>query len=230
MAGSAPTPQPGEEGSDMSSRRQFLGYIQQELTEYRPEIHDDELREAVNEFLIKAADVPMATAREFISAELADLRKDNDMMMGPGVRDASEAFPEECEGCEHYGINCPIMTDRAQVERRKAIMEETQDPDQLRYLLREYATDNSCDVLLDRLERISQNYGPLVREGQLLLLRVEDELLWNDESEAVMRAMASEEALADAVDRDTLERLKEQADGEVAVDGEADADRDGGGD
>lgn len=215
MSGSAPLSQTPDEGSDMSSRRQFLGYLQQELTKYRPDIHDDELREAVNEFLIKASDVPMATAREFISSELAELRKENDMMMGPDNRDPSEVFPEECQGCEHYGINCPIMTERAQVKRRKSIMQETQDPDRLRYLLRQYAIDNSCDVLLDRLEQISQNYGPLVREGQLLLIRVEDHLLWDDESEAVERAMASEEALADAVDRDKLERLKEEAEADI---------------
>lgn len=197
----------------MSSRRQFLGYIREELTKYRPDIHDDDLREAVNEYLLKVSEVPSATAREYISTELTELRRDNDMKMGPGVRDPSEVFPEECSDCEHYGTVCPVINDRAQVNRRKEIMENTADPDKLRYLLREYATDNSCEVLIDRLEYITEDYGPLVHEGQLLLMRVEDLLLWDDESDAVKRAMASEEALAGAVDEDELERLKQETSG-----------------
>ncbi|WP_123619176.1 hypothetical protein [Halorubrum sp. CSM-61] len=211
---SAPSPSYGDDsGTDLSSRRQQLDYIREELLKYRPDIHDEELREAVSEWLIDASDVPTATAREYISSELTSLRRDNAMRIKPGVRSPEEAFPEECSDCEYYGSACPVLTDTTEVDRRNRIMDQTQDPDTLRYLLREYAVDNSCDVLLDRLEDLSQDYGPLLRRGQLLLMRVENIILHDDESEAVKRAIANEEALAGAVSREELDRLKNGHDG-----------------
>lgn len=203
------------EAEALSSRRQQLDYIRQELLKYRPDlVSDDGLREAVSSWLVDASEVPTATAREYISSELTDIRREYQMRISTDVSDPAEAFPDACRDCRHYGTACPVLTDPSQVDRRKRIMDSTKDPDELRYELREYAVDNSCDVLLDRLEHLRQDYGPLLRRGQLLLMDVEDELLLDDESEAVKRAMANEEALEGAVSPETLEELKAEAEGD----------------
>lgn len=192
------------ESEELASDRQNLSYLVSELTRYRPDIVHDGLKEAVTEWLLSARDMPSGSTREHVSDRLAKLKAENPMYRQPGMDSVDAAYPEDCENCIHRqrGHACPILTRNDQIERRKRIMESTDDPARLRRRLRELAIDNDCVVLQETLREVKQDYEPLLQRGQLLLALVEDMVIFQDESEAVQRALASQELGVDPDDVD----------------------------
>lgn len=175
----------------LARSRQNLEYIRQELIEYRPDITDSELRAKVTRFLADATDLPPASAREYIASELHEIRSHNPMYRETGMTDPTEAFPDSCKGCDHYGVRCPVLTQTAEIDRRERIFRETDDPKELRRKLREYAIDNDCHVIKNALDEIEQDHEPLVAEGMVLLMLVEETLHFGDHDESVIRMLSN---------------------------------------
>lgn len=216
---------PAREQADRSNREQ-LAFIRTELSQLRADIRDDELREAVTEWLLRAQDVPAADTDDYVSSKLARLRRDHAMYVQPGHGDAEEAFPDACKGCPHYGTACPIVTDNTQITRRERIMDEATSAKDLRNSLRDYAIDNHCSVLLDVIRDLSEHHEPLLKRGQALLMAVEESVLFEND-EAVDRLKDQLESLADgtlgdgpALD-DLLDGDAESADAGSGRDGSA---------
>lgn len=194
----------GADAEALAEQRQDLGYIRSELVRYRADTMDDGLREAITEWLIAARELPAASTREHITSQLADVRDGNAMYRQPSMTDGADAFPDRCEGCDHYGAVCPVIARNGQVDRRKHILEEYDDPQRLRQELREYAINNGCHVLKNALDDVEQDYDPLLRRGQILLFLAEEQLLFRDDGESVVRAAARRKMLPDDVDPEML--------------------------
>lgn len=175
----------------MSRQRQNLDYVRQELIEYRPDIVDADLRTRVTRFLAESTDLPPASAREYISKELHDIRETNAMRRRTGVTDPEDEFPDRCKGCEHYGVRCPVLTKTSEIDRRKRIFRETDGPQELRRKLRDYAIDNDCHVIKDSIDAIVDEHEPIAAEGQLLLMLVEERLHFGETDEAVTRMLTN---------------------------------------
>jgi ferredoxin len=194
----------GADAEALAEQRQDLGYIRSELVRYRADTMDDGLREALTEWLIAARDLPAASTREHVASELAAVRDGNEMFRQPSMTDGTDAFPDRCSDCEHYGEVCPVLARNGQIDRRKHILEEHDDPQRLRQALREYAIDNGCVVLKSALDDVEQEFEPLLRRGQILLFLVEETLIFRDDGEAVVRAAARRQMLPPDVDPDEL--------------------------
>ena len=199
---------PGADAEALAEQRQDLSYIRSELVRYRADTMDEGLRAALTEWLIAARELPAASTREHVASELAAVRDGNEMYRQPSMTDGADAFPDRCSDCEHYGEVCPVLARNGQIDRRKHIFEEHDDPQRLRQALREYAIDNGCVVLKDALDDVEQEYEPLLRRGQMLLFLVEETLLFRDDGETVMRAAARRQMLPEDIDpSDLLSRL-----------------------
>jgi ferredoxin len=194
----------GADAEALAEQRQDLSYIRSELVRYRADTMDDGLRAALTEWLIAARELPAASTREHVASELAAVRDGNEMFRQPSMTDGTDAFPDRCSDCEHYGDVCPVLARNGQIDRRKHILEEHDDPQRLRQALREYAIDNGCVVLKRALDDVEQEYEPLLRRGQILLFLVEEQLLFRDDGETVMRAAARRKMLPEDVDPDDL--------------------------
>lgn len=163
-----------------TSLREILTHARSELMHYRPDIISEELRKEVTAFLMDAHDLPSSSTEDYISNRLATLRAQNEMFRTPDHDDGTEAFPEDCEGCPHYGVRCPVIKDSAKRRRRDEIMSSADDEDELRRRLRDLALDNECHVLLEALSEVSGQLVPMTKRAQLLLMAVEDELILDD--------------------------------------------------
>ena len=213
-----------------AQNRQQLSFIQRELIEFRPDIVDGGLREAVTEWLLDVQDARAQDPQEHISSTLSDIRRQYPMFRTRKHRDGTEAFPDACEDCEHYGIACPVLTDNDQIQRRERIMDNSETANELRRRLRDYAIDNGCLVMQEALSEVSESHEPLLKRGQLLLMAVEERVLFDNESEAIARAIAGDKTLDTAdgllnaeLDFDALEEHGIDADGEengVSLEGE----------
>lgn len=202
----------------LSRSRQSLAYVRQELMEYRPDLTDADLRSRVTKFLMAPGDLPPASAKEHISQELHDIKEDNAMYREIGMTNPENAFPDRCKGCSHYGERCPVLTETRAIKHRKRIFEQTNDPTELRRRLREYAIDHNCHVIKDAIDDLVEEHEPLLVEGQLLLMLVEEELHFGDTNEDLIRT------LTNRVEQVQTERLQETS---GDADASADASDDG---
>jgi hypothetical protein len=184
------------DAEELAAQRQDLGHIRSELTHYRPDIPHDGLRQATSEWLVAAREESAESAREAVSSMFADIRDGNPMYRQPSMTNGEDAFPEACSDCEHYGNVCPALARTVHLDRRKRIFEEYDDPARLRQELREYANDIGCIRLKDKLAEVTEERQPLLRRGQILLMLVEEEILYASESERVLRAVARELSLS----------------------------------
>jgi hypothetical protein len=172
-------------------KRQLIDYIRTELTRYRVDIINPQLQRAVTEWLTAVVDVPTGTLTERIGDRLMQIDAEHAMFRQPRMTDGKAAFPDDCRGCEHYGVACPVLTDRAQIARRKRLMREATDADDLRREMQEYAIQNGCHVLQEELQALRADYGPILAVGQFLLMKVESDFDFADESENVDKAIAN---------------------------------------
>lgn len=187
-----------------STKRQRLEYLKRKLTSIRQDLSQSpDLRALVTWWLGRAEDIPAGTTRELLGSRLAEIERGNQMYNG------SDQFPEDCEGCPHYGIACPVLTDNAEIQRREQMLDTIDDPDALKMQLRTYALDNHCHVLEDVMDSLDQDYGPLLRDGQTLLFLAQEYLYYPNDNARVMEAMSSTEA----VPEDVRNRIEKQYDG-----------------
>lgn len=200
----------------LSRSRQNLTYVRQELLEYRPDIVDDDLRAWVTRFLMDSTDLPPSSAREHISQTLHEINERHAMFREPGMTNAEDAFPDRCKDCQHYGSRCPVLTENRTIKRRKRIFRETSDPSELRRRLREYSIDHGCHVIKDAIDELTEEHEPMLAEGQLLLMLVEETLYYGDEHAELIRTLTNR---VQQLQADRLEDLDDEADG--SVDGEA---------
>lgn len=196
------SPPHSDDASETSENRERLARVRRELLEYRPDVLDDDLRAAVTAWLLRAADVPAADTEDYITTTLMRLRQGNAMYEQSHHAEGREAFPEKCEGCPHYGVRCPVITDNDQIQRRERIMRAADSAKALRREMKEYAIDNECHVLLNVIADLSASVEPLLESGRKLLMAVEEEMLFDDSDEEVQRILASIDALDDLTDPD----------------------------
>lgn len=181
--------------ADASERPEFLDELERKIADYRQDLANYPLLRAVATWwLLRKQDVPASSAAEAVERRLHEVRAGNDMYNG------AEEFPDDCEGCPHFGVACPVITDPVQINRLDSVLSEP-NPDTLRRELRTLARDNDCQVLLKLLNKIDREYGPLMTDGLIIRLLCEERLLVDDDVTAEM--LASVEALPEGA-RDRL--------------------------
>jgi hypothetical protein len=188
---------PGETADDDTANRERLARVRQELLEYRPDILNDELRHAVTMWLLASSDIPTADTEDYITSTLMRLRDGNAMYEQATHSDGSEAFPDICEGCPHYGIRCPVITDVDERKRRERIMNRAGSSKELRREMKEYAIDNECQVLLNVIDELSESVEPLLASGRKLLMAVEESVLFTENDTEVAAILDAIDSLED---------------------------------
>lgn len=197
----------------LSRSRQNLTYVRQELLEYRPDITDSDLRRWVTRFLADSTDLPPASAQEHISQVLHEIRESNAMFRETGMKNPEDAFPDKCRGCEHYGSRCPVLAENRGIKHRKRIFKETNDPSELRRRLREYAIEHGCHVIKDAIDELVEDHEPMLAEGQLLLMLVEEKLYFGDSDEELIRELTNQ---VQQVQRQRLDDAQDSGAGQPA--------------
>jgi hypothetical protein len=187
-----------------NSHRAQLTYIQGELTRYTADIVHDDLRRAVQRWLVRVDEHAggVSNARDAVTQRLGELKRGHQMYRPAGAASAAAEFPDDCKGCPHYDDACPVLTDDLEISRRERIMREADDDEELRRGLREYAMDHNCHVILEELSAWRETLGPLLAEGRILLFAVEGHLLHGDSDERTAEWLARTAEVRNGASRD----------------------------
>lgn len=163
----------------MSSRdRSQIGElteIRRELRELRHYVEEAELREEIKDWIDRSHEESDAdTAREYLERELNALLADNPMYHAPDFERGSDAFPDKCQDCRHYGSACPVLRDDVEVRWRERKLDQAGNEEDARRIYQQQAIDVSCHVIPELLEEWDNRHADFIREGEELLSRVEE--------------------------------------------------------
>ncbi len=126
--------------------------LRRRLMNVLPDITDQALWMAVSNWLQATADTSHQGSLESqVRGELAELTSDPEHKLFPhvGVDQPEDAFPDRCEGCEHYGKHCPVLADRIGKQHLKRAYDASTSDDELASKLFEIASQYGCGVIKD---------------------------------------------------------------------------------
>ncbi|ELZ40646.1 hypothetical protein C471_07681 [Halorubrum saccharovorum DSM 1137] len=100
---------------------------------------------------------------EHVEGRLAELKASNPMRHDSG--DPEDDFPADCKGCPHYGVVCPVISDRTTRETRHRRLEQAEtEQDRLR-VYQDIATDADCHIIPAAISDWKQNDREIIERG-----------------------------------------------------------------
>jgi hypothetical protein len=136
--------------------------------EYVREEGEIELYEDIDEFLQATASLHDGSIAARIKSKIRELKRGNKMRDHRGVEDPEDAFPDDCEECDHYGVQCPIVKRYSVTKTIERVLEEAESDEEVLEKITDIAIENDCDVLLDELEDCQDSYADRLEEGYKL--------------------------------------------------------------
>ncbi|WP_276257221.1 hypothetical protein [Halomontanus rarus] len=153
-------------------RRTELAELRRELRDKQSYLNDgrEDLWEAISQWLLESHNVPIGSLRTMVRTELASLQDDplHKMYDHPEVDDGTEAFPDKCKTCPHYGVQCPVLARHVSKQTLERIFDEADDDDELQAGLSPYAAKHHCHVIQDTISEWETGYAEFLSRGERL--------------------------------------------------------------
>jgi hypothetical protein len=155
-----------------------LQRIRTDLREKREHVDDAELRTEVQEWIATSHDLVDAdSVAEFVSSRLTEMLAKYTMYNSSGVDSGTEAFPNACADCPHYGSACPVLVGPVEPEFRERKLADAETEAEQRQVFERQAVDTGCVRIPEFLEEWDNEYAAFVHRGEDLLHRAEEDIL-----------------------------------------------------
>lgn len=215
------SPQTRHEPTDQ--RRTELSELRQRLfQDYRyVRDKDPDLYREILEWLRKSTEVPDGNVGSAVKSSLRTLKRNNKMRDHRGVDDPADAFPDECEECPHYGIQCPMLKRYSVTKTLDRILRTAESDEEVVERVTDLAIDNDCHVVLDELEDYQGSHGEFLQTGYGLYSRVLD--VFNDNGDDPESADMGVTTTFDGPPPDVQAEIEETVDAVMGDDEEDDA-------
>jgi hypothetical protein len=200
---------------DRSPQRSELQDLRKELRRRHDYVEDDKtLWWEISLFLEQTATHHDGSVRTLVKRRLAELQQDPKHKMYPhrGVDAREEAFPDDCDGCPHYGVQCPVVTRKSVTDRLDRLFEQYEG-DQLVSELLDIANQHNCHVLKEVLTNYDQDERQYLAKGQELYRRAVQHSSDSDAADLDLNAETMEELGIDLAEFGLDEDDLDDADG-----------------
>ncbi|SDL09091.1 hypothetical protein [Natronorubrum texcoconense] len=164
-------PTDGQQATEQ--QRTELSELRRKLSNKYEYIRDDdpELFEEIDTFLRTSSTLHDGSIGSAVKSELRELKRDKKMRDHRGVEDPEAAFPDDCEGCPHYGVVCPMVKRYSVTKTIERILRRAESDEQVLEKLTDVAIEQDCHVILDVLEECQGSYTEFLQEGYELNAR-----------------------------------------------------------
>jgi len=134
-------------------------------------VQDRALEAEIEDWMERADDAPASSLLDHVESTLS--RFDTQHAMYRRTADGSGHFPDACKGCEHYGVACPLFTERGERLERERLQNDlaTASEDEVKQQLRQLAGRVGCQVIVETVEEWEASYETLVSDGRELVER-----------------------------------------------------------
>ena len=159
---------PHNRTKEAQQRRKRIDRLYEHFEDVVGLIDDPELQDDVLDWMDDADELPATSLLTQIETMLADFETENEMYATDV--NGTEDFPDDCSDCEHYGVACPVLTNRYERIERKRLREDLRDAseDETKRELRRYAGRNGCVAMLAEIEDWETDYRDLLERGREL--------------------------------------------------------------
>lgn len=151
------------ERTEVQAVREELGRNCEDLRGDAPELYD-----RIQDWIRESLSIPDGNVGSAVNSRLRELKRGNKMRDHRGVEDPEEAFPDDCEGCPHYGVACPMVKRHSVTKTRERYIRTADSDDELVNDLTDLAIEWDCHIVLDVLEDYQDQYQEYVAEGYQL--------------------------------------------------------------
>ena len=169
-----PPPTSSHDRTEADKQRTELSELRGKIARKYDLVLDDdpELYEEAKDWLQQSAATRDGSVGQAVNSQLRELKRGNKMRDHRGVDDPTDAFPDACEGCPHYGVACPMIKRNSVTKTRKRYIRNAESDEELVNNLSELAIDWDCHVVLEVLDDYQTSYGEFLQQGYDLLSRL----------------------------------------------------------
>jgi hypothetical protein len=147
-------------------RMQRVDRIYQTLDDRVMLVEDPDLQDEILDWQDRADEMPAASLLDHVESVLSQMETTNEMYR-EGL-DGEENFPDRCEGCEHYGVACPLFSFESEKLEREQLQDELvgASEDEVKARLRKLAGRVGCHVIVEEIEAWTEDHAELLQEGR----------------------------------------------------------------
>jgi hypothetical protein len=147
-----------------------LSGIRDKLDRFRVVIDDGDVRRKAGLWIEQSYGYEQSdSAAGYIENELDEMMAEYPMYHAPDVARAEDAFPEVCEGCQHYPHACPILRDRTERKWRERKLDAAESADEELRVYRRQAIDVGCHVIPSKAEEWREDQQEFLVAGERLV-------------------------------------------------------------
>ncbi|AEH39530.1 hypothetical protein [Halopiger xanaduensis] len=159
---------PAKRAAEAQQRRKRIDRLYEHFDDCVALITDAELQDEVLDWMDAADKAPAASILTHVETRLAEFETEHEMYAVDV--NGEDHFPDDCSDCEHYGVACPILTNRYEQIERKKLRERLRgaSEDEIKRELRRYAGNHGCVVMIELIEDWEQQYESILEDGRKL--------------------------------------------------------------
>ncbi|ELZ05742.1 hypothetical protein [Natrialba aegyptia] len=189
---------PEKRVDEAQQRRKRIDRLYEHFDDVVGLITENDLQDAVLDWMDDADQVPATSILTHIETMLAEFETEHDMY-AVDVNGADH-FPDDCSDCEHYGVACPVITNRYEEIERERLQKRLRGAgeDEVKRELRRYAGRNGCEAMINEIDEWESDYRELLTEGRELRRKTFHYLRQADDREQADTAIG--ESVADATE------------------------------
>lgn len=153
-------------------------------------MENPELQDEILDWQDEVDSLPATNLLDNIESVLTEMETNNEMRRVD--LDGASDFPEQCRGCDHYGVACPLFHDRATKIERERLQDELVGAtgQEVRQRYRKLAGRVGCHVIVELIEEWEAEFSGLLEQGRDLRRRSNHILRPQDDVEAAAEAAA----------------------------------------
>jgi len=157
-----------QRASDAQQRRKRIDRLYEHFDDCVGLITDSDLQDDVLDWMDDADQVPATSLLTHIETMLANFETEHEMYAVDV--NGTDHFPDDCSECEHYGVACPVLTNRYEKIERKRLQDQLRDAseDEIKRELRRYAGRNGCEAMIAEIDEWDSDYRELLERGRNL--------------------------------------------------------------
>lgn len=154
-------------------KRTELSELRRKLSNKYEYVRDDdeELFREIDQFLRTSATLHDGSIGSAVKSKLRELKRGNKMRDHRGIDDPEAAFPDDCEGCPHYGVACPMVKRYSVTKTIERVLRRAETDEEVLEQLTDLAIEQDCHVILDVLDECQGSYTEFLQEGYELNAR-----------------------------------------------------------
>lgn len=154
--------------TEAQQRRQRIDKLYEHFEDVVGLITDTDLQDDVLDWMDDADEVPAESILTHIETMLANFETEYEMYATD--INGADHFPDDCSDCEHYGIACPVITNRYEKIERERLRDRLRGAgeDEVKRELRRYAGRNGCEAMIAEIDEWEGDYRDLLERGREL--------------------------------------------------------------